>query len=972
MVVNTKKNIATCFSCNTGGNVVSFVQKYEKLVNNNDISFNEAIAKVVTDISHLNIDISHLKKNNFNNKYSVFSRKYNNEEQKLLELNERLNKLFSYNLSVSKEPKNYLHNRKITDSDIKELSMGFAPKGQLLKISENNEKYPINALIKLGYLREDDLGELYETFSDRIMIPIHDEKGNIVTFCGRAIREEKPKYLHTAETEIFKKKELLFNFSNAKTLAYNNELILVEGYMDVVGAKKIGFNNVAAIMGVAITPEHLKIIRNNHSSITLALDNDSAGKDAMIKYIPELLIQGFRVDVIDISQIGDYKDFGELGENNISFMEVQKTKVSGFSFLMDNKYFKDKDLNVENISSIYKELKRDKLMKNTYDESVFKEYLLSKTDFNKKELDEIIYPKKIEQKENSISKVTSKAMSNYLYTELKTQVDKLNDIVLSAYYTNYRNSVEEKLVSIFNRNPDLYLNYNTSSVNSEILLNEFLKNNKEYSDYESLNRFKYTDVFDKTYIKNSNGSARVKLKDSQKKKVIEQFENSLSDQVKLALEEVEELYIINSIDDIDGILNYDNNTLDIFKDSLKDRMFLNKNKMDFFKFGSLFSSVNKDFIDNKFKGKTGDFKTVLFYNNLDNKLNIDKSNILSDKEKLENSLSKSNIEINKEDNSEKYEEYAFSINKMLLVPSLESDKHYFVRIPGTEAKEYFYVPKDECTWSDTGETIFTKLKSDMSYSIYNSSGEYITDKSYNELKENWDENTKNKLIPDEESLSKTINSDNNIFYDNSYISRYKEPICKVYYSKIYLETDKGFYIKTSDPNTLLFAVKKICNWTDDKSYLIVSPKKGIFNSGISKYTLHGFKKEYDRKLSFSELNKYIKIFYPNELKKKEFITIEIPKEKCSFTSNYIKVPMIIDNTFGFIEVNLIKSKINNEIITLEFSKDEQIGFHSIDGKTLNHYSSRKIYDSYNEMNLGSNVTKYSNGSNHEVPEKEAA
>ena len=325
LVVNPKKNIATCFACGTGGNAISFVQKYEKIVNNNDISFNEAITKVVSEICHLNIDVSHLKKNKYNNKYFVSSRRYTEDEQKLLQLNEKLNKLFSYNLSVSKEPKDYLYKRNITDKDMKEVSMGFAPKGQLLKISEKNENYPRPELIELGYLRHNDYGDLYETFSDRIMIPIHDEKGNIVTFCGRTIKDETPKYLHTHETKIFQKKELLYNFSNAKPLAYNNELILVEGYMDVVGAKKIGFENVAALMGTAITPEHIKLIKNNRSSITLALDNDfdkqeNIGRAKMLQHIPVLLNEGFKVDVIDFSKIGDYKDFGVLGEKEIPFM----------------------------------------------------------------------------------------------------------------------------------------------------------------------------------------------------------------------------------------------------------------------------------------------------------------------------------------------------------------------------------------------------------------------------------------------------------------------------------------------------------------------------------------------------------------------------------------------------------------------------------------------------------------------------
>ena len=250
--VDPKRNIATCFACGTTGNVISFVQKYENQVNHNFISVNEAIEKVV-DICNLNIDVSRIRKNTYDHQYAVNSRKYTDEEKELLELNNRLNRLFTYNLTAVKgEALDYLHDRRINDTSIKELSMGFAPKDQLLNLSKNNPNFPESLLVKLGYLRLNDNGSLYETFQDRVMIPICDEKGNIVTFCGRTIKDEKPKYLHTSETAIFHKKELLYNFNNSKTLAYNNELILVEGYMDVEGAKKLGFQNVAALMGVSI------------------------------------------------------------------------------------------------------------------------------------------------------------------------------------------------------------------------------------------------------------------------------------------------------------------------------------------------------------------------------------------------------------------------------------------------------------------------------------------------------------------------------------------------------------------------------------------------------------------------------------------------------------------------------------------------------------------------------------------------
>lgn len=946
MVVNSKKNIATCFSCGTTGNVISFVQKYEKQINNNNLTVNQAIAKVV-EICNLDIDVSHLNKNTYNNQYTISSRKYSEEEKRLLEVNEYLAKLFHYNLTaIDKAPREYLYSRQVDDKQIKELNIGFAKKGQLLQISEKNNKIKQSELIKLGYLRLDNYGNLKETFTDRIMFPIHDEKGNIVSFAGRSIKDETPKYLHTGETDIFKKKELLYNFSNAKTLAYNNELIIVEGFLDVVGARKIGYENVVATMGVALTPEHLKLIKKNHSTITLALDNDNAGHDAMLRTIPELLYQGFKVNVIDISKIGNYKDFGTLSENNISFMDVQNSKVSGFTFLLDHKYFKDIDFKIENISSAYKQMKKDKLISNTYDDALFKEYVVSNTEFTKTEVDEIMYPKKIIKKENAIENFTSRAMTNFLYIELLNKVSKMDDKVLSIYFNNHKDTIEPRLVLIFNEHPDKYLEPKSSSLNVDELLSDFLKDNKEYSDYEALNRFKYINVFDNTYIKNSNGSARVRLKEDQVQTVIKQYEDSLSNSEKLALEEVEELYIINNLDDIDGILSYNNKTLDIIKDNIKERLFLNKNQMQFFKFGSLFLNINKEFIDDRFKGKTGDFKTVLFFNNLDNNLNLDKSNVVTNdaNEQKEKSIIREDIE----QLQEMKKDFEFSVNKVLLNDELNTDTHYFVRIPNTEAKEYMYIPKSECNWKDSDEVFYTKLKYDKSYKIYNKFGEYLYDKSFNELKVKWDDKTKTKPIPGNELIQEVVESpEDGITYDNTYTPKYKEVISKVYNSKIYLETEKGFYIKTSDPETLLFVTKKNCSWTEDKSYLIVYPRKNFFgNYGISQYKLEGYKKTFEKKLSYSEISKYLKLFYPNDQKKKEMLSISIPKYKCNINSNFVEIPLTIDSVSGYINVNIVKTKIDQESVVVELSETEQLGFRNKDGDYIDHYNGNKIYDSY--------------------------
>ena len=143
---------------------------------------------------------------------------------------------------------------------------------------------------------------------------------------------------------------------------------------------------------------------------------------------------------------------------------------------------------------------------------------------------------------------------------------------------------------------------------------------------------------------------------------------------------------------------------------------------------------------------------------------------------------------------------------------------------------------------------------------------------------------------------------------------------------------------------------------------------------MSKYRLTGFKKDYEGRLSFSEISKYIRVFTPSNLKKKEVFVLEVPKAKCSFKSNYIKIPLVVDNIDGYIEVNLVKSKIDKEKVVLEFLKDEQIGFHNNNDEYINHYTSSKIIDSYNEMKLNSKIIQFPNSKDvvYDVPEKEAA
>lgn len=941
-----KKNVFHCFPCEAGGNVVTFVKKYETEINNNNISTNDALIKIA-EICNLDIDLSMLKKKKYDYQYTTTARKYTKEEKSLIEANSFLNDLFSYILTataVGRKPLEYLHERGLTDEMIKDMSIGYIPKGQILRLSESqNAKVKQDQLKALGMIKLGDKG-YYETFVDRIMFPITDEKGNVITFAGRTITDETPKYLHTSETPIFHKKDLLYNYADAKNYSYNNEIYLVEGYMDVVGAKKLGINNVAALMGTSLSDEHLKLLKKNNSTLILALDNDyknenNVGREAMLRRIPDLLKEGFKVEVLDISKIGEYKDFGELSENNISLNEINKSKVSAFEFMMEYFYFKDKSMNVSNIYDAFEKAKKDKFITSTLDESLYKEYILNETSFSKEELEEILYPKNISVKTNPVSNYQSIVMDDRIKSELVEYLEKRNDKVISGYYELNKDRLNKISLDLFHSNPSKYLSKNAMKLNPALLLQDALKQDDKYSEYETLHRFKYEDLFEKTFVKSISGSARVELTFEQKQSIIKQYEDGLSDKDKLALEEVEELYIINDTKELNSILNIDNDIMKRFKEDIQDRMFLNQNSMDFFKYGHLFPKINPEFISSEFKGKTGNYKTILFFNNLSNSIQLSREQLIKE-ESNEITVIK-NLEIEKNDIDEN-KDYVFSINKMLLSPTYETDTHYFIRIPNTGAKDYFYLSKDECNWSDNKEMLFTKFKSGVKYKIYDKFGEFKCEKTTEKLKHYWEDKTnKNNNSVFESKVDKedteTIGKDSKKKEQQPYIPQ-KQPVCKVFKTRIKDETDKGYYFKTNDRSTLLYVPKDMCKYNEDNSLIIIYPKNSfLFGTGISKYRFDGENKIYEKNLSFTELKEYLSIFYPASYKKGKKEIIKVAKTSCKFNNNFVNITITLENIFGYISVNKIKCKTEEDNIILELSKNEQLSFYTSEGNYIGNY-----------------------------------
>lgn len=295
MSISPEKQIYTCFVCGASGNVFNFVMNYEK------ISFVEAVAKVAS-IAGINLSIkAPHKSRNKDDTYSKFYGMY-----------ELANKYYQNNIKTlyGKTAISYLKKRNIDESVIKEFEIG-------LSLNDNN----VTKLLKNKGFNEDDLIDIgicgkkddfvYDIFRNRIMFPIHDSDNKVVGFSGRIYNgESESKYVNSKESVIFKKGKILYNYSRALNEAREKkQIIIVEGFMDVIRLYTIGIKNVVATMGTAITKEHADLIRRLSKNVILCFDGDSAGQKATISALQMLENIGLEPKIVRLEDDLDPDDY---------------------------------------------------------------------------------------------------------------------------------------------------------------------------------------------------------------------------------------------------------------------------------------------------------------------------------------------------------------------------------------------------------------------------------------------------------------------------------------------------------------------------------------------------------------------------------------------------------------------------------------------------------------------------------------
>jgi len=261
MSVSSRLGIFHCFSCKAGGNAIKFIQDYEK------ISFPEAVEKLAGMY-------------NFALQYTGAKVQERSEEKKVLGI---LNAYYQSCLYQNPAAVKYLHDRGLSEQSIRKFGLGYAgASAQTIRVLQNEEIPPQDAL-NAGAVKQNERG-LYASFIERITFPIYNHASKLVGFGGRTISDNPAKYVNSPQCALFDKSKIFYAFDLAKKSAIAKKtLIITEGYMDVIMLHQAGIDNAVAVLGTALTPAHLPLIKRAELNVVLSFDGDAAGINAAIK-----------------------------------------------------------------------------------------------------------------------------------------------------------------------------------------------------------------------------------------------------------------------------------------------------------------------------------------------------------------------------------------------------------------------------------------------------------------------------------------------------------------------------------------------------------------------------------------------------------------------------------------------------------------------------------------------------------------
>ncbi|MEZ5036952.1 MAG: DNA primase [Chitinophagales bacterium] len=316
-VVNPNKNIFKCFGCGKGGDAIGFIMEYEKL------SYPEAL-RYLAQKYNIEVEETHTQ-----------SEESKEEQSKIESLYIALNfaaKFYQQQLTETEDGRNialsYCKERGFSNETITTFQIGYSPDSfdAFYKEAKSNA-FNEDILLKAGLIKEKN-EKRYDFFRDRLMFPIWNVSGKVIAFGGRILKkiDNQPKYINTAETDVYHKSQILYGIFQAKSdIRKNDACFLVEGYTDVISLHQSGIKNVVASSGTALTKEQVFLIKRFTENIIILYDGDAAGIKAALRGLDIVLELGLNVKIVLLPD----------GEDPDSFVK-QKGKEEALQFIKEN------------------------------------------------------------------------------------------------------------------------------------------------------------------------------------------------------------------------------------------------------------------------------------------------------------------------------------------------------------------------------------------------------------------------------------------------------------------------------------------------------------------------------------------------------------------------------------------------------------------------------------------------------------
>ncbi|NLP25044.1 MAG: DNA primase [Syntrophomonadaceae bacterium] len=344
--VTPDRNMFYCFGCHAGGDMITYIMKRDNM------DFREAVEYLA---NRAGVTVQ---------KESPAARRKQERARGVVAANLAAAQLYREILLSAKGKKGleYLQERRLSPEIVEKFGLGFAPdnwntiEDYLFKKAFSQEQVKSTGLIK----RSDQQNRYYDLFRNRVIFPIHDQRGEVIGFGGRVLDGSLPKYLNTPETELFSKRKNLYGLYQARQAMRNlNQALVVEGYMDCLKMHQAGIENTVATLGTAMTQEQARLLRRFVEEVVLLFDGDDAGQREALRAVEVLRAEGLKVWVVSLPGGKDPDDYLDLYGKEEFLQYIQNSKVDHIEFKLNRYIETETELNLDTRIRIIKAVQKD-------------------------------------------------------------------------------------------------------------------------------------------------------------------------------------------------------------------------------------------------------------------------------------------------------------------------------------------------------------------------------------------------------------------------------------------------------------------------------------------------------------------------------------------------------------------------------------------------------------------------------------